>query len=254
MIEPDVALDALKDIIKEFETFVENRGSVSEADTRVKLIDRILVEVCGWPEEAIAREEHVESGFIDYSLSIQTRRYVAVEAKREGVAFTFPETSARSLKISGSILTDPTIKKALIQVRQYCDDSGIRYAIATNGYAWIVFRAIREDMPWRDGTARIFPTLEYIASNFTHFYNLLSFAAIQLGSLDEEFGASTRIPRKLERVVDRLFNADLPLQKNRLHAQLYPLIQTIFEDIATQEPLEILQSCYVHAESLWIVV
>jgi predicted type IV restriction endonuclease len=175
MIEPDVALDALKDIIKEFETFVENRGSVSEADTRVKLIDRILVEVCGWPEEAIAREEHVESGFIDYSLSIQTRRYVAVEAKREGVAFTLPSTTHKTLKLSGALSTDKAVAEAITQVRGYCDDAGIRYAIATNGYAWIVFRVIREDIPWREGNARVFPTLEYVESHFTEFWNLLWF-------------------------------------------------------------------------------
>ncbi len=127
-----------------------------------------------------------------------------------------------------------------MQVRGYCDDAGIRYAIATNGYAWLVFRAIREDVAWRDGSARIFPTLEYVEKNFTEFWNLLSFNSVQRGSLDEEFGPSKRVPRKLERVVDRLFNADLPLQRNRLHAQVHPLIQTIFEDIAIQDPVEIL--------------
>src|SRR6185437_16278395 len=70
--------------------------------------------------------------------------------------------------------------------------------------------------------------------------------------LDEEFGSSVRAPRKLHRVVDRLFNADLPLLRNRLHAQLHPLIETIFEDIADQDAVEILQSCYVHMGSLRI--
>jgi hypothetical protein len=42
--------------------------------------------------------------------------------------------------------------------------------------------------------------------------------------------------RQLLRVVDRLYNADLPLQRNRLHAQLHPLIQTIFQDLADQDP------------------
>jgi hypothetical protein len=117
----------------------------------------------------------------------------------------------------------------------------------------MVFRAIREDVPWREGNARIFPTAQYIEEHFTEFWNLLSFEAIQEGSLDEEFGSSTRRPRELHRVVDRLFNAELPLQRNRLHAQLHPLIETIFQDIADQDPVEILQSCYVHMGSLRIV-
>lgn len=253
MTEPDAALEALNEIIREFSAFIDGRGSVSEADTRVKLIDRVLVQVCGWPEDAIAREEHVESGFVDYSLSVRTHRYVAVEAKKNGIAFTFPETTARTLKLNGTLVTNKAIKEAVEQVRTYCDDAGIRYAIATNGYAWIIFRAIREDIPWREGNARIFPSLEYIEKNFTDFWNLVSFEAIERGNLDDEFGPSTRVPRRLFRVVDRLFNADLPLERNRLHAQLHPLVQTIFQDIADQDPVEILQSCYVHAESLRIV-
>jgi hypothetical protein len=151
------------------------------------------------------------------------------------------------------LITDSAIKEAVEQVRQYCDDAGIRYAVVTNGYGWIIFRAIREDLPWREGRARIFPTPQYIEDNFTEFWNLLALESIERGCLDDEFGPSTKVPRKLHRVVDRLFNADLPLERNRLHAQLHPLIQTIFQDIADQDPVEILQSCYVHAASLKIV-
>lgn len=253
MADPDAALAALKRIAEEFTAFLVGKGAVSEADTRANLIDKILTQVCAWPEDAISREEHVDRGYIDYSLVAQKRRYVAVEAKKKGVSFTFPATTHKNLKLSGALSTDRAIAEAIGQVRGYCDDAGIRYAIATNGYAWIVFRAIREDIPWREGNARVFPTLEYIESHFTEFWNLLSFDAIQRGSLDEEFGSSVRLPRDLHRVVDRLFNADLPLQRNRLHAQLHPLIQTIFEDIADQDAVEILQSCYVHTGSLRIV-
>ena len=98
-----------------------------------------------------------------------------------------------------------------------------------------------------------FSGLDYILENFTDFWNLLSFEAIQKGSLDEEFGPSERVPRKLDRVIDRLFNSDLPLQRNRLHSQLHPMIVRIFEDIANQDPVEILDSCYVHVGSLKIV-
>lgn len=253
MPAPDPALEALREIRHEFQAFLVDRGAVSESDTRAKLIDRVLTEVCGWPETAIAREEHVDRGYIDYSLLVQTRRYVAVEAKKEGISFTFPTTTHKTLKLSGPLLTDRPIAEAVAQVRGYCDDAAIRYAIATNGYAWIVFRAIREDMPWREGNARVFPGLDYIQEHFTDFWNLLSFDAIQAGSLDEEFGAKRRPPRQLHRVVDRLFNAELPLQRNRLHAQLHHIIATIFQDIAKQDSLEILQSCYVHTGSLRIV-
>jgi len=233
MTHPDEAQKALRAIAAEFSEFCEAHGAASEADTRAKVIDRILTEVCGWPEGAISREDHVHVGYIDYALALRSRRYVAVEAKREGIAFTIPTPQThKTFKLTGPLLSDRAIREAIQQVRAYCDEAGIRYAIASNGYAWIVFRAIREDIPWKEGHARVFPSLQYVIDNFTEFWNLLSYDAISAGSLDNEFGSAQRKPRNLYRVVDRLFNSDLPLQRNRLHAQLYPLIQTVFEDIA----------------------
>jgi hypothetical protein len=245
MIDADSGLQALKEISAQVTAFKAERGKVSEADTRVKIIDRVLTDVLQWPEDHLSREDHVHSGFIDYTLRIEGRPFVAVEAKREDKAFVLPVDSIkhRALRIDGALSTDDEIRSAVNQVRSYCDDVGIRYAIATNGYSWIVFRAIREDKPWRQGLARVFPSIEYIVDNFTEFWNLLSYPAITKGALDAEFGAPNSAPRQLLRVLERLFNTDLPLQRNRLHAQLHLLPSTIFENIADQDAIEILQSC-----------
>ncbi len=221
-MKPDEALEILKKAKSDFENFCALHGEVTEADTRANLIDKVLTQVCGWPEALIARENHVERGYMDFNLRVQNRPYVTVEAKREGLPFVFPieQHEHRSLKISGAILTQKPIREAVGQVRGYCDDAGIRYAIATNGYAWVVFRAIREDKPWREGHARVFPSLEFIIGHFTDFWNLLSYDAICAGALDSEFGIPLRPQRRLVRVTSILFNADLPLQRNRIHAQL----------------------------------
>lgn len=251
---PDTAFQAFLEICDEFKMFCDARGHVSEADTRAKIIDRMLKEVLYWPESEIVREERAMHGFMDYVLSLHGRPHITVEAKKEGIPFIFPVPITRKyLSLSGTMLTDESIAEAITQVRRYCDDEGIRYAIATNGYAWIVFRAIREDKPWRKGMARVFSGLDNIKDNFTEFWNLLSHDAITHGSLDSHFGPSHRPPRELHRATDRLFNADLPLQRNRLNAQLHPLIRKIFEDIADQDQIEILQSCYVHSASLKII-
>src|SRR5438477_1218549 len=75
MADPDLALDVLRKINQDFSAFMVGKGSVSEADTRANLIDKVLVQVLGWPESAITREEHVDRGYIDYSLQLQTRRF-----------------------------------------------------------------------------------------------------------------------------------------------------------------------------------
>ena len=250
----DKALEHLNTIAEEFSSFLKAAGKISEADTRVKLIDRVLKEVCQWPESELSREDNVESGYSDYQLKVRRTPYVVVEAKREGIAFALPDSSShRSPKLNGAIVTDKHVKDAVHQVRKYCDDEGIKFAIATNGSAWIIFRAIRDDMPWKEGRARVFSSLAFIQAHFVEFWNLLSYDSICAGSLDSEFGRLTPISRRLDRVIDRLFNADLPLRRNRLNAQLQPLVKHIFEDIAAQQDIDLLQSCYVYTGSLRIV-
>lgn len=254
MQDPDIAREKLLGIQKKFKTFCNDHGNVSEADTRANIIDKILTQVCGWPDNAITREEYTGRGYIDYLLTTQNRKFVSVEAKKEGKSFVFPhDTMHRTMKLSGSLLTDKNIKEAITQVRSYCDDNGIRYAIATNGYAWIIFRAIREDIPWRKGHARIFPSLDYIYEHFTEFWRLISYRAICEGALDFEFGSSLRVDRNLYRVLDKLFSANRPLERNRLHAQMHSVIRTAFEDIAEQDDTDVLRNCYVYSKSLEIV-
>jgi hypothetical protein len=255
MLNPDEALVKLTAIEAEFAEFCAAEGNVTEADTRAKVIERILVDVLDWPEANLKRETHVtETGYLDLSLKVNGRRYVVVEAKREGSPFLLPSHGRRRhLKISGSLLTQAEVKAAVEQVRSYCAEEGIRYAIATNGYAWIVFRAMREDMPWREGAAVVFASFQDIAANFTLFWNLLAYQEICRGSLDAEFGSQLRIERQLNRVVDHLWNSDQPLQRNRLHVKLLPLVTAVFEDIADQAQIEILRKCYIHSHSLHIV-
>ena len=73
MANPDVAPSALRRIQQEFASFCDGHGKASEADTRAKVIDKILTEVCLWPEGAISREDRVQRGLIDYTLKVQSR-------------------------------------------------------------------------------------------------------------------------------------------------------------------------------------
>ena len=57
---------------------------VSEADVRTKLIDRIFVEVLGWPYGDIHLETPAGMGFIDYRCTISDLNRLIIEAKRQG--------------------------------------------------------------------------------------------------------------------------------------------------------------------------
>jgi hypothetical protein len=252
-VDPDKALENLKEIERNFKEFLKDRGRASEADTRAKVITKVLQDVLFWPERDIDRETFTDSGRMDYRLKVNTKPHVVVEAKAEGIAFVLPvsDSTQKMFTLNGSLVTNNEVKEAIEQVREYCDDEGIRYAIATNGDAWIVFRAIRDDnIGWKKGKARVFRSIKEIIEHFTEFWNLLSYTAICSGSLNELFSSSLRASRQLHRVVANHFNPDLPLLRNRLNTDMQPLIKLVFEDIADQDELEVLQSCYIHSETL----
>ncbi|MEO6611401.1 MAG: hypothetical protein ABIT05_04685 [Chitinophagaceae bacterium] len=98
MIDFDKSYGNLKVIESDFKEFCSRFGEASEADTRVKLIDKILVDVCGWPESNIKRETHSESGYSDYFLDVFGKKHIILEAKKEGQAFLFPPLSVVSNK------------------------------------------------------------------------------------------------------------------------------------------------------------
>lgn len=254
MEHPDVCMQKFKSICSEFAKFCANEGKVSEADTRCKFIDRVLRDVLNWNEKDITREDHTKGdavGFSDYQLKRVHHPYMVIEVKREGTSFVLPTASGRRhLKISGVLQTSKEIKEALEQARQYCIDSiPIRFAVVTNGYAWIVFQAITTTESWREGQAVVYYSHKDILENFLDFWNLLSADAAHSGGLEAEYSLVPVSPRGQHRVLNYITDADAPLDRNRLHAQLFPVIETFLGDIAEQKQLKILESCYVNSRT-----
>ena len=98
-MDSDKGLESFIGIYTTFGEFCHKRGEVSEADTRAKIIDRILKEVLGWPEECFRREIPVHQGYIDYLLRVDPRNMLLVEAKREGIPFDIPKELKKQKKI-----------------------------------------------------------------------------------------------------------------------------------------------------------
>lgn len=251
MEKVELALENLRQIRDDFKEFCEKFLYITEADTRINIIDRILKEVLFWPDAEVRREAHSENGFIDYILHVNGKKFVCVEAKKEGISFDFPKDKKRKYyQINGAISTEAPVNDAILQARKYCDDSAIRYAIVTNGYTWIVFRAIREDMSWKEGSSKVFHSINEIVSSFTEFWNLLSYDCINQGSLDTEFSNLSSSNRSLSRVLNFLLQPDVPLLRNPLHTELHSIIGHFFEDIADPNYIETLENCYVYSTSI----
>ncbi len=52
-----------------------NAGSLNEATTRFRIIDRLLLDCLGWHTSDITTEEHYDRDYVDYSLGGGPRSY-----------------------------------------------------------------------------------------------------------------------------------------------------------------------------------
>jgi len=78
-ISPDEALENLSEISK------MTLDDSSESDTRSKIIDSILKDCLNWQTGDIFREEHGDSGYVDYILRLGQRNVLVIEAKKKGL-------------------------------------------------------------------------------------------------------------------------------------------------------------------------
>jgi hypothetical protein len=75
----DEAFKRLELLLTEVEQFADTL--FTESDSRIKIIDTMLIEVLGWQKADIFTEEQAGSGYLDYKLTIEGLARVIVEAK-----------------------------------------------------------------------------------------------------------------------------------------------------------------------------
>jgi len=235
----DIAFSAFKKFQLEFGSLLKE--NLSESDTRSKIIDYYLKEVFGWNENNIRREGHVDSGYFDYTVTLNSFQFV-VEAKKIFEEFQLPITGRRH-KIKSIYKQN---KKVIDQIRGYLSDIGLTHGVITNGKQFIVSRFVNIDgTSWLDNDTLVFQSIEKLEDNFVEFYNLLSYEAIeQNGRI--KIGASVEFNKK---IIDSISNKNQELLRNDFSSKLLPVIDKIFNEIGNTNDLEtdkgILESCYV---------
>jgi hypothetical protein len=220
----------------------------TEADTRVKLIDRILHEALGWSESGpfIRREEHIHEGYIDYTLQAGAN-FLMIEAKRIGKTFALP----LSFQYEKYLTVKHLIKQADIQlmydqVTRYAHERGVSSCVLTNGTQWIAFPGVRTDnIHIRNSRIIIFNGIESVDRHFLDFWNLLSFESVQIGSLHKILGPA---PRAIE--PSFIFNSEgrinIPYDRNPLSLPLVDVLPRYFGDLHGEpSQADMLEECFV---------
>ncbi|RMO93055.1 hypothetical protein ALQ32_04028 [Pseudomonas syringae pv. tagetis] len=221
--------------------------NANEAETRKKLIDKIVEDVLEWDDTDISYEERVsEDGsttYADYIIRTADMSLL-IEAKRIGRSFDVVPTQKR-VKLTGRIMEGDT-GAAIVQARDYCRKKSIPFAVVTNGAQWIIFPAVRTDaVSFSDSYAIVFDSLSRIlGEELEHFVDLLSRTAVVEGNLAIEL-----IGRTTDQFEARRLNKFFKGSTVKRHNPIYPLIEneviSAFSDSIVGAESSLLEKCYV---------
>lgn len=231
-------------------------GTQTEADTRARIVDRMLSEVCDWPPENVSREEHAHPGYMDYVLFIN-RRVAVVEAKRSADSFELPHdiTGAKVFTLNGIIRRVANLRLHIDQVTNYCFNNGIEYGVVSNGLQYVIFRAVRVDgIHVGLGRVLVFNGFEDIEKRFVQFWELLAKSSVEANSLQRAFQDSDKAMLQYRRVADQVHAFKEKVTRNDLSIDLEPVISEYMGEIADEAGRDKLQELYVRSQELQSVL
>ena len=238
---------------KRLRTESYERSGMSEADTRAKLIDYLLITCLGWSERDIVREDRcIEAGtFLDYKLSTHMPLLI-VEAKTAAEPLELPAASNHRLyKIGGVLKSCTNTIAAMIQARDYAISKGITFCCVTNGEQFIFFRAQNQQgIEWVDHKALVFRGLSDVEENFDLFCLHLSKAAAESGKLQQALALSRDADDAVNfKTLDtRHLTRTRKVDRNPLFPVIGEIVRRVFQDLASEDAeSEVLAHCYVES-------
>jgi hypothetical protein len=225
----------------------------TEADTRARLISRVLHDVLDWPQQNVKREPHANPGYMDYVL-LTNKPVAVVEAKRSGDTFQLPPDigkPGRPFLLGGILRSAKTLQEHIDQVAKYCLSNGIEYAVVSNGLQWVVFKALRTDgIHIAQGLALVFSGLADIEQRFVEFWTLLAYSQVCNHSLTRAFLPTEAHVYQYRRVTDELHYRNEKVSRNRLSSDLEPVIAEYLGEIAGEGSQEKLKQLYIKSPAL----
>ena len=225
----------------------------NEAETRLHLIDDLLMSALGWPKSAVHPEIAADEGWIDYALGAPATRLV-IEAKREGITFELPAGTRTGVHSIAS-LTDGRagrpLRDAMIQVSRYAAANGVAQAGVTNGHQLILFIAVRTDsVKPLDGKALVFPSLADMFSEFRLLWDNTSPPGVESRRLHATLRSGVSAPP--EPLSMHLNDYPGVQRRNDLQSGLEVLGELFLVDVARLDELreEFLTDCYASSGAL----
>jgi predicted type IV restriction endonuclease len=229
-----------------------DKKDMNEANTRHKIIDELLHNVLHWPKKLVDCERYIKPGFSDYILLKNNAPFFLIEAKKEGIYFSFPITfnfkkNFEHMKVK-QLLSDTNIEDTMMQARSYCMKTEIiiEFAAITNGHEWIIFKTYERGKDWRELNAFIIKNLNYFSDDYTHAISNLGFTAItENNSLKKLLRKTDEKERVLFYPKEKINAFNEKVEFNLLYKRLEPIMKKFFRTFK-QDNKKFLENCYIY--------
>ncbi len=224
-------------------------SELNEADTRAKIIDHFLIDVLGWSEHQIRREQRTTDGeYLDYHLKSESNQFI-LEAKKAGAYFEMPAGRYRRARRGGVLSRSPSLHAALRQLVPYCTAKGVPAGAVSNGLQIAVTlpfipSGVTYDTVLYDGLAQIL-------ANFTQVWNLLSPHGDCERVLREVALAPEYIrtpPSYSRRVLDDLHLPNETMARNPIDIALAPTLKRYFSELTGADRVDVLRNAYIETD------
>jgi len=244
----DAAFKRLGLLLAEAEQFADTL--FTEYDTRIKIIDTMLIEVLGWQKADIFTEEQAGKGFLDYKVSIDGLAKAIVEAKRDARAFDLTNRDCGgAYKLSGPVFQNANVQEGIAQAVHYSAYKGTELACVRNGREWVVFRSNRigDGVDTLEGKAFVFPSLQCVRDQFVLFYDLLAKPSVKRfafrGVFQEAEGRIIRHTYFEERL--RAPESAEFMKQPEIVPALDRIMTSFFQRLTDEHDKEMLEECFV---------
>ncbi len=239
------------ELIKTLKADYNDITKLNEAEIRFKIVDDILEKYLKWPKIDTSVEVIVEDNRADYILKNKANKPVLIiETKRAGVYFDLPKTFNNSesfQKITiDKLLTDENIKKAVNQVKEYCEDTLCQFGAITNGIVWVIFKTTASNQkPWKKLPAIVIKSFDFFEKEYTKAINLLGYTSIvEDGSLQKNIGINQKSYSEIYFPKQKITAYDSPVNSNKFAGSLGALARKFLGPIPFDDK-EFMDSCYV---------
>lgn len=224
-------------------------NSENEAKTRLLLVDEILVSL-GWSRKDFNPEQPVGTiGYTDYKITSEGISHFIVEAKKVGHTFGNPRHGLRKVDYTLNFIRSQfgqAISDVIKQAEAYCLQTGIPFALLTNGGEWLLIQTIPfNNQGTEDLKCIYFGNFLSNISNFNLFWELLAKENVINHSLEQYFSDLNSLPAEYYSTPSQHLagiNWTHPLTKEKYIQDFY---ERFFDEIVDPGRRKMLETCFV---------